>query len=58
VSHSSALAYGTPVLPAQVAGLVALAVALLLMMTRKSLRRRGTKGKPASGTPTSDGKAS
>ena len=54
VSRSSALSYGTPVLPAQVAGLIALAIALLLMMTRKSLRRqRGEKGKPTTATPTS-----
>jgi hypothetical protein len=40
VSNSYPLALGTTVVPAQVAGLIALAVALLLTMTRLSARRR------------------
>jgi hypothetical protein len=40
VSNSYPLALGTTVVPAQVAGLIALALALLLTMTRLSTRRR------------------
>jgi hypothetical protein len=41
---SSALTLGTRVLPAQVAGLIALALALLLTMTRLSRRRPAAQG--------------
>jgi hypothetical protein len=40
ISNSYPLALGTTVVPAQVAGLIALAVALLLTMTRLTARRR------------------
>lgn len=40
VSGTSALAFGKPTLTAQVAGLIALAVAIMLTVTRLSVRRR------------------
>jgi hypothetical protein len=40
VADSSALALGKPVLTAQVAGLVALGMGILLTVTRLSLRKR------------------
>jgi len=40
IAVSSSIEFGQPVLTAQVAGLIALAVAILLIVTRLSLRRR------------------
>ena len=40
VAESSAVGFGQPVLTGQVAGLIALAFAILLTVTRLSLRRR------------------
>jgi hypothetical protein len=57
VSNSYPLALGTTVVPAQVAGLIALAVALLLTMTRLSQRRRpAPKGPESTGDTTPDPK--
>jgi hypothetical protein len=45
VADSSALGLGTPVLTAQVAGLVALALGVLLTVTRLSVRKRSRSAK-------------
>jgi hypothetical protein len=45
VAESSAIGFGQPVLTAQVVGLIALAVAIMLTVTRLSLRRRFRSGK-------------
>jgi hypothetical protein len=46
VSEASPVSLGTPVFTAQVAGLIALGLAIMLIVTRLSLRRRS--GKPRS----------
>ena len=46
VSEASPVSLGTPVFTAQVAGLIALGLAIMLTVTRLSLRRRS--GKPRS----------
>jgi len=46
VTGASPVALGSPVLGAQVAGLIALGLALLLTVTRLSVRRRPRSGKP------------
>jgi hypothetical protein len=43
VSDSSALGFGKPGLTGQVAGLIALALAIMLTVTRLSLRKRSRK---------------
>lgn len=48
VAESSAIGLGQPVLTAQVVGLIALGVAIMLTVTRLSLRRRFRSGKPGS----------
>jgi hypothetical protein len=46
VTAASPVALGSPVMTAQVAGLIALGLALLLTVTRLSVRRRPRSGKP------------
>ena len=48
VSDSRTLSPTTPTIPAQVAGLIALAVAIMLMIMRLSVRRRSGARKPRS----------
>jgi hypothetical protein len=45
VSQASPVSFGTPVLTAQVAGLIALGVAIMLTVTRLSVRRRSKPNK-------------
>jgi hypothetical protein len=45
VSQASPVSFGTPVLTAQVAGLIALGVAIMLTVTRLAVRRRSKPNK-------------
>jgi hypothetical protein len=55
VANTSALPEGAPVVGAQLAGLVALALAFILAVTRMSIRRRPTATPPGEDTSTAQG---
>jgi hypothetical protein len=55
IANTSALPEGAPVVGAQLAGLVALALAFILAVTRMSIRRRPTATPPGKDTSTAEG---